>query len=128
MPVRVGRANAGVPRKTTRMRRTKPRLRQGACTPWQFSFEQMSCPSAVSGPLGCCFSLCLLLEFAHDHVAFEPRQEVDDQLAVEVIDLVLDGGREQALRGELLPLALPIEELNAHGRWPLDLDAHVWDR
>src|SRR5262249_26369625 len=101
---------------------------KGHGTPWQFSFAQMSCPSAVSGPLGCRFSLCLLLELAHDHVAFEPRQVVDDQLAVEVIDLVLDGGREQALRGELLPLALAIEDLDGRGRWPLDLDAHVRDR
>src|SRR5262249_3844930 len=104
--------------------------------PGDSAFEQSCGPAKhftlssnpLSGPSGRHFSLCLLLEFAHDHVAFEPRQEVDDQLAVEVIDLVLDGGREQALRGEFLPLALTIEELNAHGRWPLDLDAHVWDR
>ena len=41
--------------------------------------------------------LGLLLEPAHDDVALEPREEIDDQLAVEVVDLVLDGGRQQAL-------------------------------
>src|SRR6476469_10421120 len=55
-----------------------------------------------------------LLEPAHDDVALEPRQEVDDQPAVEVVDLVLDDGRQQPFGGQLLLLALAVEE--AHGR------------
>src|SRR5690349_11401397 len=43
------------------------------------------------------FGFGLLLELADDDVALEPGQEIDDQPAVQVVDLVLDDGRQQAL-------------------------------
>ena len=41
---------------------------------------------------------------------FKPRQEVDDQPAVEMIDLMLDGGRQQSLRLEFLRRAVAVDE------------------
>src|SRR5262245_35654222 len=127
MAASVGTANSGVPMKTTRMRGNDLASRGIAPRPLPYSLR--SC-----GRRGACppsrrlLSLCLLLELAHDDVALEPRQEIDDQLAVEVVDFVLDGGCEQALCGQLLRLALTIKKRDGHGGRPLDLDAHLRDR
>ena len=34
-------------------------------------------------------------DLAHDHVAFQPRQMADEQVAVEMVDLVLEADRHQ---------------------------------
>ena len=57
--------------------------------------------------------LALLLELLADARALELRQVVDEQLAVEMIDLVLDAHGEQPVRVELDLLAVAIERSHA---------------
>ena len=48
--------------------------------------------------------LALLLgKAAHDHVAPERRQVINKQDPIEMVDLVLKAGRQQAIRIDLLP-------------------------
>ncbi len=53
-------------------------------------------------------ALCLR-ELAQDHVALQRRDVIDEQNPVEMVDLVLDAGREQALRLDFADLVLVIE-------------------
>ncbi len=46
---------------------------------------------------------------------------VDEQNAVEMVDLVLENGGEQALGQDFALLPLAVKRAGAHGRWPLDL-------
>src|SRR5438445_12781207 len=62
-----------------------------------------------------------LREFLDDAAALEPRDVVDEEHAVEVVDLVLQAGGEEAVRLQLLRLAVDIEILHPHLRGPLDL-------
>src|SRR5690349_19326300 len=100
MPARVGTAKSGVPMKMTRsidasccpaafgattMRRAPrdppPRVMAKPCSSW--TGRGARTPRTEPPRLG--RLLGQLLELAHDHVALEPRQEIDDQPAVEVI-------------------------------------------
>ena len=83
-----GTANSGVPAKTIRSA-IRRRLRQSS-----------SGQSLLLGQL-----------LAH-HLALERRQVVDEHLAVQVIHLVLDAHREQAVGGELEGFAVAIERLD----------------
>src|SRR5262245_8245922 len=60
-------------------------------------------------------------EFLDDAVALELGQVIDEQHAVEVVDLVLQAGGEQPVRLDLMRLAVEIREANLHERRPLDL-------
>ena len=60
-------------------------------------------------------------KFLHHAVALEFRQIVHKQHAVEMVDLVLAAGSEQALGVFLVHLAVEIGEAKAHLRRPLDL-------
>src|SRR6476659_285165 len=94
----VGTAKSGVPMKTTRM--------------------------AGSGRV----ALGRLGELLDHPVALQLRQVVDEQHAVELVDLVLDAGREQSAGLDLLLLAVEVAELHAHPVRPLDLGVVVLDR
>ena len=76
----VGTAKSGVPMKTTRSA-TGPH---------------------PAGPEGACghsaLALRRLLEFLDHPVALELREAIDEQDAVEMVDLVLDAGGEQPVR------------------------------
>ena len=79
-------------------------------------------PLAVGGALG------HLGEFLDHAVALEFRDVVDEQHAVEMVDLMLQRRRQQAL-GEHFPrLALAVEKARAHLRRPLDLFVIFRDR
>ena len=54
-------------------------------------------------------------------VALELRQVVDEQDAVQMVDLVLQAGREQPVRFDLVRLALKIEILDLHLRGAFDV-------
>ena len=69
----------------------------------------------VAGPLGG------FLEFLDHTVALELGDVVDEKNAIEMVDLVLQNGGEQALGQDLALLALAVEGAGAHGRRPVDL-------
>src|SRR3569832_2544154 len=54
-----------------------------------------------------------VLDHVEDLQALLEREPVDEELAVEMVDLVLEGAREQALAGHLPRLAVLVE--GAHG-------------
>ena len=55
----------------------------------------------------------VLLEFLAHPLALEARQVIDEQFAVEVVDLVLDAYREQTVGLHLEGLAVAIERPDA---------------
>src|SRR5689334_800159 len=61
-------------------------------------------------------------------VALQLRKIVDEQHAVEMIDLVLDAGGIEALSVLLMQLAVEIQEAHTHLRRPLDLLIIFGDR
>jgi hypothetical protein len=61
------------------------------------------------------------LEFLDHPVALELGNVVDEENAIEMVDLVLQDGGEKALGQDLAFLALAVEGAGAHGRRPLDL-------
>src|SRR5690606_26254479 len=77
---------------------------------------------------GCDATFRLLPELTNDDVALQSRQEVDDEPAVEMIDLVLDRRCQQSLRFQLLQPPLRIEEAHVHTCRSLDLDPHIGNR
>src|SRR5580704_5201105 len=58
-------------------------------------------------------------EFFQHAVALEHGQIIHEQHAVEMVDLMLDAGREQAIGVFLMHLAVEIGETDAHLRRPL---------
>jgi hypothetical protein len=70
---------------------------------------------AVAGALGG------LLEFLDHPVALELRDVVDEEDAVEVVDLVLQHRGQKALGQDFSELAFAVEGAGAHGGGPLDL-------
>ena len=74
------------------------------------------------------FVLGQLLELPHHHVALQLGNVVDEQHAVEVVDLVLQAGREQAVGLELLRLAVRDRDSRPSPRRALDLGVIVGDR
>ena len=69
-----------------------------------------------------------LLELLHHHVALQLRDVVDEQHAVQMVDLVLQAGGEQAVGFDLLRLAVAVEILDPDRGRPLDLGIIVRDR
>src|SRR5258708_11925 len=59
-------------------------------------------------------------EFLGDAVALQLGQVIDEQLAVEMVDLMLHACREQADRLLFMRLALDIHIAEPHGRRPFD--------
>src|SRR5688500_5267095 len=57
-------------------------------------------------------------QLAQDDVALERGEVVDEQHAVEMVDLVLQAGGEQALRRDLPLLVLMVEIAHAAGSRP----------
>ena len=55
-------------------------------------------------------------EFLDRALAFQPRHVVDEQLAVEMVDLMLQAGGEQALGLDLAALVVAVEEAHADFR------------
>ena len=53
---------------------------------------------------------------------------VDEQHAVEMVDLVLDAGGEQAVGVHFLHLAITVEVAHAHAAGPLDVTVIIGDR
>src|SRR3954454_7688751 len=71
-------------------------------------------PALLRGPLG------RLGEFFQHAVALQLREIIHEQHAVEMIDLVLNAGGEQALGILLVQLAVEIGEADPHPRRSLD--------
>src|SRR5260370_1511466 len=69
-----------------------------------------------------------LAEFLQNAVAFEAGQVIDEENPVQMIDLVLDARRENAVRLDFLPFAMAIEVSDADARRPLDLLVIFRDR
>src|SRR5689334_13494412 len=67
-------------------------------------------------------------EFLDHALAFEPRDVIDEQHAVEMIDLMLQAGGKEPARLHLLLSALKVEILDPHLRRPLDLLVELRDR
>src|SRR5687767_7155190 len=65
------------------------------------------------------------LELAHDDIALQAGEEIDDQLAVQVVDLMLKGGGQEAIGRQLLRFPLAVEIAHGDGRRPFDIDAEV---
>jgi hypothetical protein len=63
--------------------------------------------------------LAAFVNFFSTRSRFQLREIVHEQHAVEVIDLVLDAGGEQAVGVFLMHLAVEIGEAHAHPRRPL---------
>ena len=104
---------AGVPAKATRNRppsRPPPRSVPSAGRAARRTCRSQACrgssssSSRPSSPSRAFFSI-----LPANAVALERRQVVDEELAVEVIDLVLDADREQPVGVELERLAFPID-------------------
>ncbi|OMP13744.1 class I and II aminotransferase [Corchorus olitorius] len=70
----------------------------------------------------------LLFELLLDAIALERRQVVDEQLAVEVIDLVLDAHRQQAVAFQLEGLAVAIQGLDPDPLGTADLFVEAGNR
>src|ERR1700677_5266488 len=76
----------------------------------------------VAGALG------RFLEFLDHPVALELGDVVDEENAIEMVDLMLQNGGEQALGQNLAFLPLAVEGAGAHGRGTLDLGVIFGDR
>src|SRR6476646_485273 len=88
----VGTAKSGVPMK---IRRIQANLyRAGAAT----SADMMRRLRVLRQRLGAFGLLGRLFEFLHHHIALELGNMVDEKHAVDVVDLVLQAGRQQAAR------------------------------
>src|SRR5688572_10783565 len=74
--------------------------------------HRVSSDDARAGGLG---------ELLDHHLPLQPRNMVDEQDAVEVIDLVLQAGRQQAIRLDCLLLSVAPDVLDGHGGGALDL-------
>src|SRR5215471_4517274 len=69
-----------------------------------------------------------LLELLQYHVALELGDMVDEQHTIDVINLVLQAGRQQAIGLDLLRLEVEVEKLDLHRLRPLDLLVVFGDR
>src|SRR5438105_295042 len=101
---RVGTENSGVPMKINRSGMLQP------CVTFD-RWRSRSFRRAQLRRLG---------KFLGDAIALQFREIIDEQFAVEMIDLVLDAGREQAGRFFFVHLAVEIGVAEPHGRGALD--------
>src|SRR5260370_40879278 len=108
----VGTANSGVPMKIRRRGMVRQRSSGG-----QGGLR-----------LFCCAQLRRLGKLLGDAIAFQLRNVVDEQLAIEMIDLMLDTGRKQPGRLLLMGLAIKVGVAKPHCRGPLDLFVIFGDR
>src|SRR5581483_5849976 len=69
----------------------------------------------------------VLGEALDHHVALQLRNVVDEQLAVEVIDLMLQAGGKDTSGIDLLQLAVPVKVAHADRGRPLDLGVEFGD-
>ena len=60
-------------------------------------------------------------QLAQDHAALEAGDMIDEQHAVEVVDLVLDTGTEKAVDLDFADLVLPVDVSDTYHRRPFDL-------
>ncbi len=72
--------------------------------------------------------LGVLSEFPHDTVALQPGKMIDEQDAIQMVDLMLEASRQNVVRLDLLRAAIAIEVTGAHAGRPLDILENVWDR
>src|SRR3984893_12105181 len=97
------------------------------------------CPANALAASGRTFLACAVLagrgpvlgvlsEFPHDTVALQPGKMIDEQDAVQMVDLMLETGRQNAVRLDLLRAAIAIEVTGAHAGRPLDVLENVRDR
>src|SRR4051812_41074834 len=105
---KVGTENSGVPMKINR----------SGMSPIRVVVAKVR-PLAKLGRLG---------EFLDDAIALELGDVIDEQHAVEVVDLVLDAGGEQAPGFDLVRLAVEVEVANLHLRRPRHLLVVFRDR
>src|SRR3954463_11525341 len=62
-----------------------------------------------------------LLQLGADAVLLEVREELHEDLALEVVELVLDAGREEPGGVERETGAVPVEGRHGHALGPLDI-------
>ncbi len=72
--------------------------------------------------------LGVLSEFPHEEVALQPGNMIDEQDAIQMIDLMLQASRQNAVRLDLSRVAIAIEVTGAHAGRPLDILENVRDR
>jgi len=70
----------------------------------------------------------LFLQLGPDPALLEPRQMLNEHLAVEMIDLVLQADCEKALGFEGEGLTVAIERTHSDACWSIDLLEETWDR
>ena len=75
-----------------------------------------------------CRVLAGLGELLDDHVALQAREMVDEQYAFEMVHLVLEADREQAVELLLCALAVAVEPAGADAIGAVDLGILVGDR
>ena len=107
----VGTAKSGVPAKAMRSMRHMTRA------------DARGRPGRSAGALAAFF-----FEFSPDALALEPRQVIDEQLAGQMIHLVLQAYRRQTLQLTLEWLAVRILGAHLHARRALDLLEYVGHR
>src|ERR1700687_5011796 len=67
------------------------------------------------------------LDLAPHHVALERGEMVDVELAVEMIDLVLEGARQQVFGGLLVPVSVRVLRLDGDPLAARKVLAKVWN-
>src|SRR5206468_9570671 len=73
-------------------------------------------------------ALARLLPFGDEEAALHGAQVVEEQDAVEVVDLVLDRAGLVAAHLGAVPLAVPVQRLDHHAHRPLDVAEDLRDR
>src|SRR3984893_9286890 len=97
------------------------------------------CPANALAASGRTFLACAVLagrgpvlgvlsEFPHDAVALQAGKMIDEQDAIQMVDLMLEARRQNAVRLDLLRAAIAIEITGAHADRPLDVIKNVRDR
>jgi hypothetical protein len=67
-------------------------------------------------------------EFSRDAIPLQPRQMIDEQDPVQMIDFMLQAGRQKSIRFDFLDAAVPIGVAGTHPGRTLDLLEKIWDR
>src|SRR6056297_560000 len=126
---RAGQANSGVPAKMILgLFKKIPGGPGGSGKPLHAICNRT--PGSGSNRLvrGLALLLARLLDSFFDHSALQRRQVVDEYLAVQMVDFVLDAYRQQSVGVEFHRLAIAIQALDADGLGAFDLGVFAGHR
>src|SRR5262245_5704114 len=128
----VGTAKSGVPKKASRSGALSPasaRRPTRSADAQRGEAERSSSGRGVGLRVGLDLLLAKLLHaLAHVHAALEPADAVDEEDAVEVVDLVLEAHRLEPLGLDLERVAVEIGRAQAHALGALDVGLEVRNR